>query len=150
MEGTIYHSKFKISIQSRKMDYQQAKRVSSSEGAPSWTNKISNSMICNYFYVFFIIFAVWAGLSLLAGIWIFASRRSMSFGMLIALIINIILSFGISATTALFLYLICDRALKPAMVAAGFQDRGGDMEDGEEGTVRSEDLPNAGMPNGGM
>jgi type IV secretory pathway VirB2 component (pilin) len=124
------------------MDYQQAERLSSSKGAPSWTNKISNSMICNYFYIFFVIFAVWAGLSLLAGVWIFASRRSMSFGMLIALIINIILSFGISATTALFLYLICDRALKPAMVAAGFEDmemgegameRGqGDIEDGDE------------------
>jgi hypothetical protein len=115
------------------MDYQQAERVSSSKGAPSWTNKISNSMICNYFYIFFVIFAVWAGLSLLAGVWIFASRRSMSFGMLMALIINILLSFGISATTALFLYLICDRALHPAMTA-GFED----MEDDEEGTVGDE------------
>ena len=127
------------------MDYQQAKRISSSKGAPSWTNKISNSMICNYFYIFFLIFAVWAGLSLLAGVWIFASRRSMSFGMLIALIINIILSFGISATTALFLYLICDRALKPAMVAAGFANPDEememgqeDMEMGDEGTVEEE------------
>ena len=123
------------------MDYQQAQRVSSSQGAPSWTNKISNSMICNYFYVFFVIFAVWAGLSLLAGVWIFASRRSMSFGMLMALIINIILSFGISATTALFLYLICDRALKPAMVA-GFEDVVGgqqDIEMGQEATTREED-----------
>ena len=117
------------------MDYQEAKRVRSTTGAPAWTNKISNSMICNYFYIFFVIFAVWAGLSLLAGVWVFASRRSMTFGMLIALIINIILSFGISATTALFLYLICDRALKPAMVAAGFED----MEDGEEGTTHEED-----------
>jgi len=87
-------------------------------------------MICNYFYVFFIIFAVWAGLSLLAGIWIFAARRSMSFGMLMALIINIILSFGISATTALFLYLICDRALKPAMFSAGFKNEDEDDSDG--------------------
>ena len=92
-------------------------------------------MICNYFYIFFLIFAVWAGLSLLAGVWVFASRRSMTFGMLIALIINIILSFGISATTALFMYLICDRALKPAMVAAGFED----MEHDQEGTVQEED-----------
>ena len=114
------------------MDYQQAKRISSSKGAPSWTNKISNSMICNYFYIFFLVFAVWAGLSLLAGVWIFASRRSMSFGMLIALIINIILSFGISATTALFLYLICDRALKPAMTAAGFANPDEEMEMGQE------------------
>jgi hypothetical protein len=104
------------------MDYQEAERVPSSMGATSWTKNISNSMICNYFYIFFLIFAVWAGLSLLAGVWIFASRRSMSFGMLVALIINIILSFGISATTALFLYLICDRALHPAMAAAGFAD----------------------------
>ena len=116
------------------MDYQEAARVSS-KGAPAWTNKISNAMICNYFYVFFIIFAVWAGLSLLAGVWIFAARRSMSFGMLMALIINIILSFGISATTALFLYLICDRALQPAMTAAGFENPG-DM-----GTVEDEDDP---------
>jgi hypothetical protein len=117
------------------MDYQEAKRVRSPAGAPAWTNKISNSMICNYFYIFFLIFAVWAGLSLLAGVWVFASRRSMTFGMLIALIINIILSFGISATTALFMYLICDRALKPAMVAAGFED----MEHDQEGTVQEED-----------
>jgi hypothetical protein len=122
------------------MDYQQAEGMSS-KGAPSWTNKISNSMICNYFYIFFIIFAVWAGLSLLAGVWIFASRRSMSFGMLMALIINIILSFGISATTALFLYLICDRALQPAM-AAGFQDMVGgqqDIEMGLEAPIQQED-----------
>jgi hypothetical protein len=111
------------------MDYQQAERVSPSKGKSSWTDKISNSMICNYFYIFFVIFAVWAGLSLLAGVWVFASRRNMTFGMLIALIINIILSFGISATTALFLYLICDRALKPAMVAAGFEDGNGEMDD---------------------
>lgn len=116
------------------MDYQQAERVSSS-GAPAWTNKISNAMMCNYFYIFFLIFAIWAGLSLMAGIWVFASRKTMTFGMLIALIINIILSFGISATTALFLYLICDRALKPAMRAAGFQD----MEMEQEGTVEEED-----------
>jgi hypothetical protein len=42
----------------------------------------------------------------------------MSLGMLVAVIINIILSFGISATSALFLYLICERALKPALQKA--------------------------------
>jgi hypothetical protein len=117
------------------MDYQQAAPASRKA---SWTDKISNSMLCNYFYIFFMIFAVWAGLSFLGGIWVFASRKSMTFGMLIALIINIVLSFGISATTALFLYLICDRALKPAMRAAGFEDMA-ESEDGEEGTVYDED-----------
>jgi len=82
--------------------------------APQWTDSISNSTLCDYFYIFFVIFSVWAGLSLLAGIWVFSSSK-MTLGMLVAVIINIILSFGISATSALFLYLICERALKPAL-----------------------------------
>ena len=81
---------------------------------PQWTDKITNNVLCNYFYVFFFIFAVWAALSLLGGVWIFATTK-MSIGMLIGVTFNILLSFGISATSALFLYLICDRALKPSM-----------------------------------
>lgn len=81
--------------------------------APQWTDKITDNVLCNYFYVFFIIFAVWAALSLVGGVLIYASTK-MSFGMLIGVIFNILLSFGISATSALFLYLICERALKPA------------------------------------
>lgn len=78
-----------------------------------WTDKIPSEVVCGYFYVFFLIFSVWAGLSLLGGLWIFASSK-MSIGQLISVMFNIILSFGISATSALFLYLICDRALKPS------------------------------------
>lgn len=85
--------------------------------APEWTDKIPNTTVCNYFYVFFMIFAVWAALSLLGGVWIFATTK-MTFGALIAFIFNILLSFGISATSALFLYLICERALKPSAKAA--------------------------------
>ena len=84
---------------------------------PQWTDMISNNVVCGYFYVFFIIFSVWAGLSLLGGVWIFATTK-MSVGMLIAIIFNILLSFGISATSALFLYLICERALKPSLLSA--------------------------------
>ena len=80
--------------------------------APEWTNKISNNVLCGYFYVFFVIFSVWAGLSLLGGVWIFATTK-MTIGVLVAIIFNVLLSFGISATSALFLYLICERALKP-------------------------------------
>lgn len=79
----------------------------------SWMDKISNEVVCGYFYVFFLVFSVWAGLSLLGGIWIFASSK-MNVGQLVSIMFNVILSFGISATSALFLYLICDRALKPA------------------------------------
>ena len=82
--------------------------------APEWTDKIPSAVICNYFYVFFMIFAVWAAISLIGGVSIFASTK-MSLGLLVAFIFNILLSFGISATSALFLYLICERALKPSM-----------------------------------
>jgi hypothetical protein len=84
---------------------------------PKFTEKISDNMLCNYFYVFFIIFSVWAGLSLLAGVYLFSTTK-FSASMLFALIINVLLSFGISATSALFLYLICERSLKPSASVA--------------------------------
>ncbi len=96
---------------------------------PKWTDKISSTVVCNYFYAFFLVFAVWAALSLLGGVWVFATTK-MSFGMLIGVLFNILLSFGISATSALFLYLICDRALKPSAASSAqaqqqaFQDSG--------------------------
>jgi hypothetical protein len=83
--------------------------------APKWTDAISNNVLCGYFYIFFVIFSVWAGLTLLGGIWIFATSK-MSVGMLFAVLFNIVISFGVSTTSALFLYLICERALKPMQV----------------------------------
>jgi hypothetical protein len=76
------------------------------------TDKIPNNVLCGYFYVFFVIFAVWAALALLGGIWVFTTSK-MTVGMMVSVLLNILLSFGISATSALFLYLICERALKP-------------------------------------
>ncbi len=76
------------------------------------TDKIPDSIICNYFYIFFIIFTVWSAVSLIGGIWIYATSK-MTLGVLISIIFNIVLSFCISATSALFFYLICERALKP-------------------------------------
>jgi len=82
-----------------------------------WTDSISDNVLCGYFYIFFIIFSVWAALSVLGGVYIYATSK-LSFGVLLTIIFNIILSFGISATSALFLYLICERALKPASLQA--------------------------------
>ena len=79
-----------------------------------WTDKIANSVLCGYFYVFFVIFSFIAAMSLIGGIWIFISSK-MTLPMLISSIFNIVLTFGVSTTSALFLYLICERALKPAM-----------------------------------
>ena len=81
------------------------------DNPPQWTNKIPNYVLCDYYYIFFIIFSVWAVLSLLGGIWIYASTK-MAIGMFVAFIFNVLISFGIAATSALFMYLICERALK--------------------------------------
>ena len=81
--------------------------------APEWTDKIPSAVICNYYYVFFIVFAVWAALALIGGVWIFATTK-MPLGMLIGFLFNVLLSFGLSTTSSLFLYLMCDRALKPS------------------------------------
>lgn len=81
-----------------------------------WTDKIPSSVLCNFFYVFFIIYSVLAGLSLIGGIVIFTTSK-MTLGSLFANMFNTILSFGISITLALFLYLICERALKPELEA---------------------------------
>jgi len=81
--------------------------------APEWTDKIPNAVICNYYYVFFVIFAVWAALSLIGGVWIFATTK-MPLGMLVGFLFNVLLSFGLSTTSSLFLYLMCDRALRPS------------------------------------
>jgi hypothetical protein len=83
--------------------------------APKWTDVISNNVLCGYFYVFFVIISVLAAISLMGGIVIFATSK-MSVGMLFATLFNVVISFGVSTTSALFLYLICERALKPMQV----------------------------------
>lgn len=79
-----------------------------------WTDAISNNVLCGYFYVFFIIFSVIAAISVFGGLFIFVSSK-MSPSMLFSVIFNTILTFGLSVTSALFLHLICERALKPSM-----------------------------------
>jgi len=86
-----------------------------------WSDAISDVVLCDFFYIFFIIFSIFAALSLLGGIYMFTTSAKMTFPMLFAGIFNIIMSFGISGTSALFLYLICDRALKPQY--DGYQSR---------------------------
>ncbi len=89
-----------------------------------WTDKIPSSVLCNFFYVFFIVYSVLAGLSLLGGIVIFTTTK-MTFGSLLANMFNTVLAFGISITLALFLYLICERALKPELEAERAQSQAG-------------------------
>lgn len=79
---------------------------------PQWTDAISNVVVCDFYYIFFVIFAIFAAISVLGGIYIFATTK-MPLSQLIGVFFNIILTGGLSATSALFIYLICDRSLQP-------------------------------------
>jgi|UniRef100_A0A6C0IHR1 hypothetical protein len=99
------------------MNFMQSATPTKATTSNSWTDMIPDNVLCGYFYIFFIIFCVFAAISFIGGVWIFSTSK-MPFSMLISMMFNILLSFGISATSALFLYLICDRALHPALKAA--------------------------------
>lgn len=88
-----------------------------SSSAPDWTKAIADSTLCGYFYVFFIIFSVLAGLSVLSAIYMFATTK-ITGGLVLAVLFAKLINFGISATAALFAYLICERALKPMATQA--------------------------------
>ena len=83
---------------------------------PDWTKKISNETICNFFYVFFVINAVLAVVSLVALIGIFTFLKVPK-GQVAAAGLQGLITLAIVTTQMLFLYLICDRALKPSVEA---------------------------------
>jgi hypothetical protein len=77
---------------------------------PEWTRQIPSSTICNFFYAFFVIYAVLFVLSILATVGVFGLTKKLgSAG--IALGIQGLIMTAIGGTMMLFYYLICDRAL---------------------------------------
>ena len=77
---------------------------------PEWTKAIQSETICNFFYAFFILYAVILALSILTVFGLFSYGKNMgNFGMIIG--VQGILTSLIAGTMMLFYYLICDRAL---------------------------------------
>lgn len=78
--------------------------------APEWTNRIPNYAICNFFYVFFIVYAVFAGLSFLnlINFFILTDKFDMKFA---TIFVGLLLTSIITLTLTLFNYLMCDRIL---------------------------------------
>lgn len=87
-------------------------RTPTASSEPHWTDRISNATLCNFFYIFFVIFTVWAIVGLIGGIWIFATTP-MTTGLFAVFLFNLVMTSGISITAALFHYLVCERALNP-------------------------------------
>jgi hypothetical protein len=84
-----------------------------------WMKNISSTSICNFFYFFFVVYAVIFVLSLLTVVGTALSVK-VTAPMMFPLLANSILMTLIGGTMMLFHYLICDRALlaKPAASAA--------------------------------
>ncbi len=70
---------------------------------------IPSSWVCNFFYAFFIVYAVFAVLIFFSFIGLFF--MNLPKGQLFAAAIQSLLMLGIATTTALFHYLVCSRAL---------------------------------------
>ena len=77
---------------------------------PSWSKSIENSTICNWFYIMAVFNALFGVAGILAGIYLVSngllksmSLVSLSVGVLFALI------------NSWFLFLQCDRSLKPSV-----------------------------------
>ena len=75
---------------------------------PQWTKAIPSEYICNTYYALFIFYAIIAVLAILASIGLFTMMKT-SVGVLMG--IQGILTALIGGTLALFMYLMCDRAL---------------------------------------
>lgn len=83
---------------------------------PQWTKQISSVVVCDFFYVFFVIYAVIAAISLIGLIGVFSFLKVPK-GQLGAAGLQAFLAMSLATTQMLFLYLICDRALKPSAEA---------------------------------
>ena len=77
---------------------------------PEWTRKIPSSSICNFFYAFFVIYAIFFIVSIISTIGIFSVSKKLG-GAGIALGIQSLIITALGGTAMLFYYLICDRAL---------------------------------------
>jgi uncharacterized RDD family membrane protein YckC len=77
---------------------------------PEWTRQISNPMICNFFYVFFVVYAIFFVLSLLFTIGVFSYSSKMGKMGIVMGTQALFITF-LGGLLMLFYYLICDRAL---------------------------------------
>lgn len=79
---------------------------------PEWTKQIPSDVVCNFFYVFFVIYAVILAVAVIGFLGAFLSIK-LPRSLLLVNGFTAFLVAGLATTQFLFFYLICDRALKP-------------------------------------
>jgi glucan phosphoethanolaminetransferase (alkaline phosphatase superfamily) len=93
---------------------------------PEWMKKFSNTTVCNFFYVFFVIYAVFSLLALVLAVGTFISVKKLDFAG-VMFILQPVLLLLLSTTFMMFYYIICDRTLlakvSETMVDEGFKNK---------------------------
>jgi hypothetical protein len=78
---------------------------------PEWTKRISNRVVCGYYYLLFLINAIIAVFSVLFLIGV-VPFLNLPKGMMISNGFMGILVLALAVVNSLFLYLVCDRSLR--------------------------------------
>lgn len=83
---------------------------------PKWMQKISNSTVCNFFYFFFVLYAVFAVLAFVLMIGTFLVAKKLGTAGII-MSVQSVLTLLIATSFMGFHYMVCDRALLPLATA---------------------------------
>ena len=83
--------------------------------APEWTNKIPNYAICNFFYAFYVVYAVIFAFAVLQIVYIFAvvKKFDLANGIMLG---SGFFTMALALILTLFHYLVCDRALMDKVI----------------------------------
>ncbi|NBO70527.1 MAG: hypothetical protein EBU66_05510 [Bacteroidetes bacterium] len=79
---------------------------------PHWMQVISNATVCNWFYIFFLVYAaliIMLVVSILITLTNKAARQNLTFPYIVGGTVSLI----VATTQFLFFYILCDRSLKP-------------------------------------
>jgi len=79
---------------------------------PEWTKQIPNWVLCDWFYVFFIINVV-VLVTLIVSVAVTAMSSSLPKAVRASQLFMMITQMLASGTSTLFFYVLCDRSLKP-------------------------------------
>ena len=77
---------------------------------PEWMKKIPSESVCNFFYFFFVVYAVLFVLALLTTIGVFSFTKKLGAAGIAIGLQGLVMTL-IPGVFALFYYIICDRAL---------------------------------------
>jgi glucan phosphoethanolaminetransferase (alkaline phosphatase superfamily) len=98
---------------------------------PAWMKKFSNNTVCNFFYFWFVVYAVFALMALFLTLGTFFSLKKLDFAG-VMILLQPVITLLLATAFMMFYYIICDRSLlakvSESVVQEGFE--GGKLHKG--------------------